>query len=412
MRAESSAMPSAGVRKAERRSRLPNRRLLWIVDRDRVEAGQIIVSPVISANPQLKSSAASAEAQGPPEAAPNIGGTRLSSRDSAAVTCASSIEDPLEYGVALPWTARYYPMGIPVDIETNSAAVLGVADQIWGGYASLARTAALTDAAGVTFRIAVSDRDAVVAPFPSMPLGQGHLVTMVQGPSNFAVCDLRTSFGFARLTRDVAGDSVYFRYHFLEPAVYVMISARYLSPLHAACVEFNGRALVLCGNSGAGKTTLAYACATKGWKYLSDDATHIVRGRPDHTVAGRPLSIRFRETARNLFPELKAWTPERRPNGKLDLEISTRDLGLATTFESKACGVVFLNRESPGGRPRIVPFPAADALEEFSRAVCFGDDAMRADQTDAFRRFTELPIVELTYGSPDSAERALRALVS
>jgi hypothetical protein len=303
-------------------------------------------------------------------------------------------------------------MGIPVDIETNSAAVLGVADQIWAGYPCVPREAALTGVAAVSFRIVVSDRDAIIAPFPSMPVGQGHLVTMVQGASNFAVCDLRSSFGFARLTRDVAGDGAYFRYHFLEPAVYVMISARYLSPLHAACVELNGRALVLCGNSGAGKTTLAYACAMKGWKYLSDDATHIVRGRSDHTVAGRPLSIRFRETARNLFPELNAWTPERRPNGKLDLEINTSDLGLATTFESKACGVVFLNRQSAGGRPRIDAFPAADALKEFSKAVCFGDDAMRADQTDAFRRFTELPIVELTYGSPDSAESALRALVS
>lgn len=348
-----------------------------------------MVLPVISANPQLES---------PLEPSPE--------------SCAPSTEDPLGYRVALPWTARYYPMGVPVDIETNSAAVLRVAEQIWGGYPAPVRAATLTGGSRVTFRIAVSDRDAVIAPFPSMPVGQGHLVTIVQGTSNFAVCDLRTSFAFARLTRDVAGDSAWFRYHFLEPAVYLMINARYLSPLHASCVELNERALVFCGNSGAGKTTLAYACATKGWKYLSDDATHIVSGRADHTVAGRPLSIRFRETARNLFPELKAWAPERRPNGKLDLEINTSELGIATAFEGKACGVVFLNRQSREAQPRIDPFPAAAALEEFSRAVCFGDDAMRADQTDTLRRFTQLPIMQLTYGNPDSAERVLRALVS
>jgi hypothetical protein len=371
-----------------------------------------MVSPVISENQQLEPSAASIEAQGPPDAAPKRGGTRPSSRDSAATTCAASVEDPLEYRIALPWTVRYYPMGVPVDIETNSAAVLGVAEQIWGGYPPSTRTAALAGGSVVTFRIAVSDKDAIIAPFPTMPVGQEHLVTMVQGPSNFAVCDLRTSFAFARLTRDVAADSSWFRYHFLEPAVYVMISARHHSPLHASCVELNGRALVFCGNSGAGKTTLAYTCATKGWKYLSDDATHIVRGRSDHTVAGRPLSIRFRETARSLFPELKAWTPERRPNGKFDLEIDTSQLGLATAFESKACGIVFLNRQSAGARPRIGPFPVTAALEEFSKSVCFGDDAMRADQAETFRRFAELPIMELTYGNPDSAESALRALVS
>ncbi len=95
-----------------------------------------------------------------------------------------------------------------------------------------------------------------------------------------------------------------------------MIEARHFCPIHAACIALNGRAVLLCGNSGAGKTSLAYACAKKGWTYLSGDATYIVRNRPDRTVAGRPFSIRFRAEARELFPELSEFAPRGAPEGK------------------------------------------------------------------------------------------------
>jgi hypothetical protein len=301
--------------------------------------------------------------------------------------------------------ARYYPMGIPVEIDTNSEAVLAVARQMWGRYPAVA------GAGSITFRIAVANQDAATPPFPSMPLGQGHLVSIVHGPGNFAVCDLNASFGFAWLTRDVANDSTYLRYYFLEPALYMMIEARYLSPLHASCIALDGRALVLCGDSGAGKTTLAYACAKAGWTFLSGDATHIVRGRPDRAVVGRPFSIRFRATARELFPELGAWIPMRRPNGKLDLEIDTSELGLAIALESNAFGVVFLNRRESASQAKIAPFPATEALRQFSTAVCFGDQRLRAKQVRALRDFTRLAIVELTYGDLSGAEKLLRAMV-
>jgi hypothetical protein len=315
-------------------------------------------------------------------------------------------EDPLACGVSLPLRARYYPMGVPVEIATNSEAVFATAERMW------ARYPIAPGGGSITFRIAVTNQDAAVPPLPAMPLGQGHLVSIVHGPGNFAVCDLNASFGFAWLTRDVANESAYLRYHFLEPALYVMIEARYLSPLHASCIALDGRALVLCGDSGAGKTTLAYACAKMGWTYLSDDATHIVRGRPDRVVVGRPFSIRFRAAARKLFPELDAWLPELRPNGKLDLEIDTSELGLTIALESNAFGVVFLNRRESASHAQVAPFAAAEALRQFSKAVCFGDQRLRAKQIRALQDFTRLPIVELTYGDLSGAEKLLRAMVS
>jgi hypothetical protein len=313
--------------------------------------------------------------------------------------------DPLGYGRSLPLTSRYYPMGFPVDLATNSEDILAITDRIWGPFPATSCPHA------ATLRVAVDNHDASIPPVPSMPRGQNHLVSIIQGPDNFAIVDTAGSFAFASLTQDVARDRAYVRYHFLEPAVYYMIDAAHLSPVHASCVALNGRAVVLCGDAGAGKTSLAYACARSGWTYLSDDATHIVRNRADRAVVGRPFRIRFRESARRLFPELNQFTPERRPNGKLDIEVDTSALGLSVALESKASHVVFLNRQQKA-TATVEPFPRGDAPARLQNLICYGDERVRQEQNRALTEFLRLPIVELKYGDPAGAEHALRELVS
>jgi hypothetical protein len=314
-------------------------------------------------------------------------------------------EDPLGYERPLPLKARYYPLGFPLDLATNSEDILAAADRMWAQFPATSRQHA------ATLRVLVEDYDAPVPPVPSMPRGRNHLVSMIHGPDNFAVCDLAGFFTFACLTRDVARNQSYVRYHFLEPAGYLMIDARHTSPIHASCTALHGRAVVLCGDSGAGKTSLAYACARKGWTYLSDDATHIVRGRDDRAVVGRPFRIRFRESARLLFPELNQFTPERRPNGKLDFEIETNALGMEVALESNATHLVFLNRKSESAPARFEPYGRAEAVHRLQNLQCYGDERVRSEQDRTLTEFLHLPIVELTYNDLDGAESALRTLI-
>ncbi len=316
-------------------------------------------------------------------------------------------EDPLGYDLPLSLRSRYYPMGFPLDLETNSQDIIAAADWLWQKFPSPA------DAERpVTVRIVVEDRDASMPPVARMPRGRNHLISIVHGPDNFGMCDLAGFFTFVCLTRDVARNQSYVRYHFLEPAGYSMIDARHLSPLHASCAAFNGRAVLLCGESGAGKTSLAYACARRGWTYLSDDATHIVRGRDDRKVVGRPFRIRFRDSARRLFPELDRFKPELRPNGKLDIEVETDTLDIPVALAGHASHIVFLNRRPEQVDARIAPVDRTQAARRLRNPAIYGDQTIRRDQNRALKEFLQLPIGELTYHDFDSAEHVLRDFVN
>lgn len=58
--------------------------------------------------------------------------------------------------------------------------------------------------------------------------------------------------------------------------------------LHAAAIDVDGHALVLCGPSGAGKTTLAMALAARGYRLLTEEIVWLGR---DGSVRGLPRSL-------------------------------------------------------------------------------------------------------------------------
>jgi hypothetical protein len=75
--------------------------------------------------------------------------------------------------------------------------------------------------------------------------------------------------------------------------------------LHAAALEVDGRALVLCGASGAGKTTLTLALASRGFRLLTEEVVLItsdgvVRGLP------RPMHVPHDSSQRASIPA--SWT--------------------------------------------------------------------------------------------------------
>jgi len=60
--------------------------------------------------------------------------------------------------------------------------------------------------------------------------------------------------------------------------------------LHATSVALNGRAAVLTGASGSGKSALALELMARGAALIADDRT-LLRATPDGLIAGAPDSI-------------------------------------------------------------------------------------------------------------------------
>jgi hypothetical protein len=310
--------------------------------------------------------------------------------------------EPSRYNVDLPFRNTFYPAGHALEVSSNSADVLIAAAKLWQRYP------ALSDSQPLCLRIidGGSYPDSVQQRLP--PCGEGHLFSIVHGEHDFALADLSIGFAFASLSRETLEDCGLFRYYFLEPLVYAMLGARYFVFVHASCISRNGRAILLCGDSGSGKTCLAYACAGFGWDYVAGDALHVVRGHDNRTVIGRPFEIRFRESARRLFPELNRFGPAVRPNGKTDLEIDTAELSIPVALRSSARHIVFIE---PADVTLLEEYPTEQAMQAFVKTICYGSDQTRLEQRETLSRFTELPVWRLSYSEPDQAERALNLLL-
>ncbi|HEY4088039.1 MAG TPA: hypothetical protein VGM43_19010 [Bryobacteraceae bacterium] len=290
-------------------------------------------------------------------------------------------------------------MGFPVEIETEAPEIIGAARQAW------ARYSAVSAGEPVRIRVTVSDGRETVSDAPRVKFDNAWM-SIVRSSANDARADLSGGTAEIRVTRDVASDSAYFNFHFLKPLAYLLLAPRNFAFVHASCVARNGRAMMLCGDALAGKTCLAFACARRGWTFLSGDATHLLHDSPDFSVVGRPFSIRFRESATSLFPELTAWPAAMRPNGKASIEIETDRLGLQTALQAPASHIVFLQRYA-AGTAQIAPMTAEEARQRLDHAVFFGDDAVRERQRATLAHYASLPAVRLAYSTLESAEATL-----
>jgi hypothetical protein len=312
--------------------------------------------------------------------------------------------DPVLSNFDLPLRAVYHPLGFSLEIDTNCSEVLAAAEESWGHFRKV------FSQPPVRLRIGVLEGKAAECPQPPVCREQGNLMVQVADAGNFYVCALGQRFGFAWLTQATVAHRAYLRWHFIEGMTWNLLNSSYVTSIHAACVERGKRGILLCGDSGAGKSSLAYACARRGWTLLSDDSCCLARGQKGRRVVGNPYQIRLRESATGLFPELKQQrrTPH---NGELAIEVVTASMPeISTVHESSIHGVVFLNRGVPGP-PRLLPFPKATAQKWFEQVICYGSEELRDAHKASLRNLLTAEILELQYNDLDSAVKLLEAMV-
>ncbi|MFZ0521944.1 MAG: hypothetical protein WAL95_13030 [Candidatus Acidiferrales bacterium] len=316
----------------------------------------------------------------------------------------SKLNDPLLHGFEMPLEATYYPLGFPLQITTNCTDILSAADDSWGRFREIYSQPALQ------MRIGVLEGGPSECPGDPVYRSQRSLQARIADPENFSVSDIRTGFAYAWLTRATVQNRAYLRWHFIEGMTWDLLGP-YITPVHAGCVRFAGRGVLMCGDSGAGKSSLTYACARRGWTFMSDDSSNLVRGREGAVVVGNPYQIRFRESALELFPELRTRPLTAKFTGGLAIELATSGLPeIETTLESSVDYIVFLNR-SLGGPARLVSFSKEAALQWFEQVIFCAEKDFVDAQKASLRNLLSAQVFELRYNDLTSAIERLESLI-
>ena len=316
-----------------------------------------------------------------------------------------STDQPL-LNVAMPYQAVFYPLGFPVEVRTNSANVLEAASQSWSKFGHR------FDAVPIRIQLGVTADAKDSSSLPPAPLCrvQDHLVSHIADQYNFVHCDLNSGFAFGWVTEQTSNEALYLRYHILEAAVYSILAATKAAGLHAACISLNEYGVLLCGDSGVGKSSLAFAAARSGWKFTCDDASYLLLGEKDRVVVGNCHQFRLRDSGALLFPELEGRPITPRATGKPSIEIPTSELIGITTSESAAVqAAIFLNRRQERA-PELIPF-SKEKARTWLRESLFTTPASAPRQLDAVENLLQAPVYELHYTHLDWAIERLNRLV-
>lgn len=213
--------------------------------------------------------------------------------------------------------SKYYDAGGAVCcVTTNSELVFAAASS------SFAPIAAVGPSADLIMDLWVDGTapNASVWPQPYFR-AQSHLVFGAFDSQDTFLVDLRRRRIIGRFSPALAADWDYWR-RVIFPVLFGIVSGSLgITPLHCACVERNGRGLVLAGDSGSGKSTLSLALAQSGFTFLSDDWTYFSRRGGRLLAWGLGTPLKLVPSALEHFPELARLKPGISLNGELAYEV-------------------------------------------------------------------------------------------
>jgi hypothetical protein len=309
------------------------------------------------------------------------------------------------YNDAPPLTLEtmLFPLGFPLRIRTNSAEALHLCRMKWGALEQA------FDSDPLETHIHVVERQSRECPPAPVFRVMENMLLVTADADN--VCVAQFPNGKTRMVVSSAAIAhpAYFSQTFLEAAPAAQIWTRIATPIHAACVAIDGRGVLLCGDSGAGKTSLSYACARAGWQFISDDSSYLLHNDAGRQVLGDCHQVRFRPSAAELFPEISGAEITPRAFGKPSIELPTSTWPINATNCAQVDFIVFLNRRQRDVEDMVRY--RRDVARCYMRQNLFGTSQTRLTQHAAIERLLSAEVLELRYQSLEWAVSRLERLV-
>lgn len=184
--------------------------------------------------------------------------------------------------------------------------------------------------------------------------------------------------------------------------------------LHAAVVAKNGRAVIVPGQSGQGKSTLCAALVARGWRHVSDEFALMDPASLAITAHPRPISLKNRS-----LEVVAAWAPDLRqspayegtPKGTIAYVRPSRDAVDAAPEPVTPVAVVF-PRFDPAQAPGLDPMGKAAAFIALT-ACSVNYREFGAAGFDAIGRLVDgHPVLSATYPDTESAVALLEQVAA
>jgi len=307
----------------------------------------------------------------------------------------------------LPLRGAIQVVGCTGRIATNHEGLLGVLSSIC--------TPKPSGAAIFRLLVWVHSEPPTPASFPYFR-GLQHLVFARFGCSNLFVFDLLTRSIQAAITAELAHDRSFWQERLLPIAVGVFGAGIGVLPLHAACLSFNGRGVLIAGVSGTGKSNLSLAMAQIGADFISDDWTYIADNDGDLCAHGMFAPIKLLPDAVRYFPELRQYDVRVSLNGELAYELSPGDtLQLRVEGRCKPACFVFYERVPTGG-PELIRVSGEQASKYIQASIeplPLQLSRLSEQREQIASRIAELPCWHFRHsGNPHLAARALHEFLA
>jgi hypothetical protein len=276
------------------------------------------------------------------------------------------VTDPFGERLTPRYRRSLHLLGALFRFESNSVQLLRLVEQAFAGLPRH-RLGTRTPRLRVRLQLAPSQpRKSAAEPPPLKTWSGPGFVCGAMDQSNLAVIVPAQASALVVISRDMLRHAYHARYELIEFAVYVLASrAQGLVPLHAAAVGRRGRGVLLMGDSGAGKSTIALHCLLQGLAMVSEDGVFVA---PEHLLAtGIASFLHLRSGALRLLrrhesaSRIRAAPIIRRRSGAEKHEVDLRRSGYRLAPAAlRIQAVVFLSKRSASDDRLLIPVAARE----------------------------------------------------
>jgi len=290
-----------------------------------------------------------------------------------------SRDDPFGERPRRTWRRRYLVLGARVDFECDTAALAAVVDAAYSGL-PVARARRGMPTYRVCLRFMERDASGLRdAPTRLRFSSGGGLISATIDATNYSVVAPATRSALVVASPALLARPHELRSDLLEFAVFTLVTRdQPVLPLHAACVGVRDRAILLLGESGAGKSTATLQCMLAGLGVLAEDVVFVEPRKL--TVNGVPNYLHLRQETPQLLPPRVARrirrSPviERRGSGVHKYEVDLRGTASGQLrLPARLIAVVVLSRRKAGrGGSLVSDLPVRELLRMLEHDQPYG----------------------------------------